>query len=165
MLTYIFIYIHTYTLTYIYMYIYVYTHACIYIYVYIILSVIVFFMFFSSLSFYGEWTIPGTKRQPAILNLIDGFFLISSHGNEQFAMYRWFNCKDCPVRFPKDIHIHPMVGLPALPHMESTNIAEILCCTTSNIQTTHLRAQLVQSLLKSMHLFLMGHGWSSYVII
>ena len=46
----------------------------IYIYVYIILSVIVF----SSLSFYGGWTIPGTKRQPAILNLIDGFFLISS---------------------------------------------------------------------------------------
>ena len=59
-----------------------------YIYIYIILSVIVFF---SSLSFYGEWTIPGTKRQPAILNLIDGFFLISSNGfhiyplvNEQF---------------------------------------------------------------------------------
>ena len=47
----------------------------VYIYVYIILSVIVFF---SSLSFYGEWTIPGTKRQPAILNLIDGVFLISS---------------------------------------------------------------------------------------
>ena len=47
----------------------------VYIYMYIILSVIAFF---SSLSFYGEWTIPGTKRQPAILNLIDGFFLISS---------------------------------------------------------------------------------------
>ena len=45
-----------------------YTHMHVYIYVYIILSVIVF----SSLSFYGEWTIPGTKRQPAILNLIDG---------------------------------------------------------------------------------------------
>ena len=45
-----------------------------YIYIYIILSVIVF----SSLSFYGEWTIPGTKRQPAILNLIGGGFLISS---------------------------------------------------------------------------------------
>ena len=44
--------------------------------IYIILSVIVFFY---SLSFYGEWTIPGTKRQPAILNLIDGGFLISSY--------------------------------------------------------------------------------------
>ena len=71
MLTHIFIYIHMYT----YIYIYAYTHA--YIYVYIILSVIVF----SSLSFYGEWTIPGTKRQPAILNLIDGVFLISSGGD------------------------------------------------------------------------------------
>ena len=62
-----------------YTYIYIYTHACvyIYIYVYILLSVIVFF---SSLSFYGEWTISSTKRQPAILNLIDGVFLISSHG-------------------------------------------------------------------------------------
>ena len=46
------------------MYIYIYVS------VYIILSVIVF----SSLSFYGERTIPGTKRQPAILNLIDGVF-------------------------------------------------------------------------------------------
>ena len=60
--------------TLIYIYMYVYTHAC--IYVYTILSVIVVF---SSLSFYGEWTIPGTKRQPAILNLIDGGFLISSN--------------------------------------------------------------------------------------
>ena len=91
--------------------------------------------------------------------------LVIEHGNEQFAMYRWFNCKDCPVRFPKDIHIHPMVGLPALPHMESTNIAEILCCTTSNIQTTHLRAQLVPSLLKSMQhsSWVMGHG--SWLVI
>ena len=32
------------------------------------------YCFFSSLSFYGEWTIPGTKRQPAILNLVDAFF-------------------------------------------------------------------------------------------
>ena len=39
------------------------------------------YRFFSSLSFYGESTIPGTKRQPAILNLIDVFFfLISSYG-------------------------------------------------------------------------------------
>ena len=53
------------------MYVYIYIYVCIYI----ILSVIVF----SSLSFYGEWTIPGTKRQPAILNLIDGGFLISSN--------------------------------------------------------------------------------------
>ena len=66
---------------------YTHMHACVYIYMYIILSVIVF----SSLSFYGEWTILGTKRQPAILNLIAGFFLISSNGfhiyplvNEQF---------------------------------------------------------------------------------
>jgi hypothetical protein len=73
MVTYVDTYIHIHT--YVYIYIYVYTHACIYICVYIILSVIVFF---SSLSFYGEWTIPGTKRQPAILNLIDGVFLISS---------------------------------------------------------------------------------------
>ena len=51
------------------------TYIYIYICMYIILSVIVVF---SSLSFYGEWTIPGTKRQPAILNLIDGGFLISS---------------------------------------------------------------------------------------
>ena len=75
MVTYVDTYIHIHT--YVYIYIYVYTHACIYICVYIILSVIVFF---SSLSFYGEWTIPGTKRQPAILNLIDGGFLISSVG-------------------------------------------------------------------------------------
>ena len=59
-----------------YTYIYICIHTCMYIYVYIILSVIAFF---SSLSFYGEWTIPGTKRQPAILNLIDGGFLISSN--------------------------------------------------------------------------------------
>ena len=67
-LTHTFIYIHMYT------YIYIYTCMYIYIYVYVILSVIVF----SSLSFYSEWTVPGTKRQPAILNLIDRGFLISS---------------------------------------------------------------------------------------
>ena len=81
MVTYVDTYIHIHTYVYIYIYIYIYifiymyTHMHVYIYVYIILSVIVFF---SSLSFYGEWTIPGTKRQPAILNLIDGGFLISS---------------------------------------------------------------------------------------
>ena len=74
MVTYVDTYIHIHTYVYIHIYICIHTHACIYIYVYIILSVIVF----SSLSFYGEWTIPGTKRQPAILNLIDGVFLISS---------------------------------------------------------------------------------------
>ena len=67
-------YIHIHTYVYIYIYVYTHMHVYIYIYVYIILSVIVF----SSLSFYGEWTIPGTKRQPEILNLIDGGFLISS---------------------------------------------------------------------------------------
>ena len=83
MVTYVDTYIHIHTYVYIYIYIcihiyiYMYTHMHVYIciYVYIILGVIVFF---SSLSFYGEWTIPGTKRQPAILNLIDGVFLISS---------------------------------------------------------------------------------------
>ena len=70
MVTYVDTYIHIHT----YVYIYMYTHMHVYIHMYIILSVIVF----SSLSFYGGWTIPGTKRQPAILNLIDGVFLISS---------------------------------------------------------------------------------------
>ena len=46
-------------------------------------------VFFSSLSFYGEWTIPGTKRQPAILNLIDGFFLISSGDLEDVTWSSW----------------------------------------------------------------------------
>ena len=68
MVTYVDTYIHIHT--YVYIYMYTHMHVYIYIYVYIILSVIVF----SSLSFYGEWTIPGTKRQPAILNLIDVFF-------------------------------------------------------------------------------------------
>ena len=76
MVTYVDTYIHIHT----YVYIYIHMHVYIYIYVYIILSVIVSY---SSLSFYGEWTIPGTKRQPAILNLIDGGFLISSSGLTQ----------------------------------------------------------------------------------
>ena len=51
-------------------------------YVYIILSVIVF----SSLSFYGEWTIPGTRRQPAILKLIDVVFFKFPHFKNEHTL-------------------------------------------------------------------------------